>query len=171
MPMLRVRSSGYCAMSVLFGNQGCGLGEFISARTPPDAEPGTTDDGRARCSSEERADLPAVVSERSVRLGHLLQVVFALHRSADAVGGIEEFVGQAFRHRALAALTGVADEPADRQRVGAARLAPRRAPGRWRRRHGGCAPRAADARCRPHASAWRPGRSRSSTRSSRVRRT
>src|SRR6266511_1369929 len=60
--------------------------------------------------------LPAVVRERPVRLGHLLHVVLALDRGADAVAGVHQLGGQPLGHRLLAALAGVPDDPADRER-------------------------------------------------------
>src|SRR5688500_8902386 len=64
--------------------------------------------------------LPAVVGERLVRLGHLVDVVPPLDRRARGVGRVEELVGQALGHGLLAALAGVADQPADGQGVGPA---------------------------------------------------
>src|SRR4051794_41158159 len=63
---------------------------------------------------------PAIVSERLVGVGHLVHVLAALHRGAEAVAGVEDLVGEAQGHRLLATLTAVADEPADGQRGGAA---------------------------------------------------
>src|SRR5688572_29632912 len=65
-------------------------------------------------------ELPAVVGERLVRLGHLLDVVAALHRGPDAVAGVEDLVGQALGHGLLPPLAGVADGPADGEGVGPA---------------------------------------------------
>src|ERR1700710_1181324 len=52
--------------------------------------------------------LPAVVSERAVRLSHLVRVLATLHRGAEAVRGVEDLVGEALRHRLLATGLGVA---------------------------------------------------------------
>src|SRR5450756_179376 len=60
--------------------------------------------------------LPAVVREGLVRLGHLVRVFAALHSGTQAVARVEDLVHQALGHRLLAALTGVADHPAQRQR-------------------------------------------------------
>src|SRR5205085_4248699 len=57
--------------------------------------------------------LPAVVRERSVALGHLLQVVLALDRGAEPVAGVHQLGGQPLGHGLLSALTGVPDDPAD----------------------------------------------------------
>ena len=54
--------------------------------------------------------------ESLVRFRHLLQVLAALDRGADAVARVEELAGQALGHRLLPPLAGVADDPADRER-------------------------------------------------------
>src|SRR5271166_2856377 len=61
---------------------------------------------------------PAVVREGSVRFGHLVGVFASLDRSAQAIAGIEELVGQALDHRLLAALPREAHQPAQGQRGG-----------------------------------------------------
>src|ERR1039457_2907161 len=65
--------------------------------------------------------LPAVVRESLVGLCHLVQVLLALDRGADAVGGIQDLVGEPECHRAFPAGARVADKPADRQCRRAAR--------------------------------------------------
>ena len=60
------------------------------------------------------------MGEGLVGLGHLVQVFAALHRGADAVGCVEQLVGEALGHGLLAALAGVADDPADGEGVGPA---------------------------------------------------
>src|SRR3954453_11375643 len=67
---------------------------------------------------------PAVVRERPVRLGHLVRVLAALDRGAEAVGGVEDLVHEALGHRLLAAGQRVGHQPAQRQghRAGAAHL-------------------------------------------------
>src|SRR3954454_23502774 len=65
---------------------------------------------------------PAVVGEGLVRLGHLVGVLALLHRGTEAVGGVEDLVHQPLGHRLLAAVLGVADEPAERQRRAAGAL-------------------------------------------------
>src|SRR4051794_9867118 len=65
---------------------------------------------------------PAVVGEGLVGLGHLVGVLAPLDARTEAVGGIEELVHEALGHGLLAALPGVADEPAKSERVGAAGL-------------------------------------------------
>src|SRR6188768_2648008 len=66
--------------------------------------------------------LPAVVREGAVRLGHLVGVFAALDRGTEAVRGIQDLVLQTLGHRLLTTALRVADEPAECQRVGAARL-------------------------------------------------
>src|SRR6478735_437672 len=66
--------------------------------------------------------LPAVVGECLVRLGHLVSVLTTLHSGAEAVGRVEDLVGEALGHGLLAASLGVAGEPAQRQGVRAVRL-------------------------------------------------
>src|SRR3954452_4787647 len=65
---------------------------------------------------------PAVVGEGLVGLGHLVGVLAPLDARAEAVGGVEELVHQALGHGLLAALTGVADQPPQREGVGPAGL-------------------------------------------------
>src|SRR2546421_10988590 len=62
---------------------------------------------------------PPVVREGLVRLGHLLQVVLALDRSADPVARVHQLVGEPLRHRLLAPLPRVPDDPADGEGRGA----------------------------------------------------
>ena len=62
------------------------------------------------------------MSEGLVGLCHLMSILAALDRSTEAVGGIEDFVGQTLSHGLLATGAGEVGEPAQRQRVGAARL-------------------------------------------------
>src|ERR1017187_6314418 len=62
-----------------------------------------------------RLFLPAVVREGLVGLGHLMGVVFLLHRVAAPVGGIQKLYGEALAHGLLAAVTRERDEPAHRQ--------------------------------------------------------
>src|SRR5215207_9841517 len=69
---------------------------------------------RRRCPPVKRAS-PPVVGERSVALGHLLQIVLALDRGAEAVAGVHQLGGQPLGHRLLAALAGVPDDPPDRE--------------------------------------------------------
>src|SRR5690606_20633635 len=58
--------------------------------------------------------LPAVVREGAVGLGHLVRVLAALDRGAEAVRGVQDLVLQALGHRLLTTTLGVADEPAQR---------------------------------------------------------
>src|SRR5689334_16643654 len=63
--------------------------------------------------------LKPVMSKRLVRLGHAVDVVLLLHRSAAAVHRIEQFADESVFHRLFAAVAGVRDDPADCQRVAA----------------------------------------------------
>src|SRR5579875_1735842 len=78
--------------------------------------------GRPALSAGRLPLSPAVVSERPVRLGHLVRVLAALHRGAEAVRRVEDLVREPVRNRLLAAGLRVAREPAQRERVGAVRL-------------------------------------------------
>src|SRR3954447_14488799 len=70
----------------------------------------------------QAAGLPAVVRERLVGLGHLVGVFAALDAGPEAVARVEDLVHEPLGHGLLAPLPGVADEPAQRESVGAARL-------------------------------------------------
>src|SRR5699024_4071164 len=65
--------------------------------------------------------LPAVVGAGAVGLGHLVGVVATLDGSAEAVGGVEGLVRESVDHRALAALAGAHEQPAQGEGVAAAR--------------------------------------------------
>src|SRR5688500_18847679 len=99
-PMFRVRSRVFRRLA-MDGPQG-----GVASRGPP---------GRGRTPGARV--LEAVVGEGLVRLRHLLQVFTALDRRADAVGCVEQLVGETLGHRLLTTLAGVADDPADRERV------------------------------------------------------
>src|SRR5829696_381290 len=92
-----------------------------SARTPAAAPENDKTRPQGGSSIIEALGSPAVVGEGLVALGHLLHVVAALDRSAEAVGGIEQFAGEAFGHRLLATLAAEVDEPTDGERVRARR--------------------------------------------------
>src|SRR5579875_3144676 len=57
-------------------------------------------------------ELPAVVRESLVGLGHLVGVLASLDARAEAVAGVEQLVHEALGHGLLAPLPGVADQPA-----------------------------------------------------------
>src|SRR5699024_9682001 len=65
---------------------------------------------------------PAVVSEGPVGLGHLVGVLATLDSGTEAVGGVQDLVHQTLGHGVLATRAGVVDQPAQRQRGGAAGL-------------------------------------------------
>ena len=66
-------------------------------------------------------ELPAVVRERAVGLGHLEELALAtLDGSADAVGGVEDLVGEALGHGLLLAGTTEVHDPADGELRGTA---------------------------------------------------
>ena len=97
-------------------------------RTLTEERPGDIPRGRARSAGPgahvvgQGAGLPAVVGEGLVGLGHLVHVFATLHRGTEAVGGVEDLVGEALGHGALAAGAGVGDDPAEGQRGGPAGL-------------------------------------------------
>ena len=68
---------------------------------------------------EASPPLEAVVRERTVRLGHLVQILALLHRRARVLGGVHDLGGEALLHRVLLALAREVDDPADRERGGA----------------------------------------------------
>src|SRR3990170_2535907 len=96
--------------------------------------------------------LPAVVGECLVGFGHLVDVFLALEGRALARGGVEDLIGEAFRHVLVAALAGEVHDPANRQRVRTAGAGPDPGPGTPNRRPGGTAPRPRGERCRPPSS-------------------
>src|ERR671912_1292841 len=55
----------------------------------------------SEAESAETSGLPAVVREGAVRLGHLVGVLAALDRGAQAVRRIQDLVLEAFGHRLL----------------------------------------------------------------------
>ena len=65
---------------------------------------------------------PAVVGEGLVGLGHLVGVLAALHGAAQAVRGVQDLVHQTLGHGLLPAGLREADQPAQGERRGAARL-------------------------------------------------
>src|SRR5690242_4245092 len=67
-------------------------------------------------------DLPAVVGEGLVRLGHLVRVLAALDRGTETVRRVEDLVHETLGHRLLATGLGVRGEPAEREGVRAVRL-------------------------------------------------
>src|SRR5919108_5841609 len=107
-PMLRVRASGNCrmagasAMSVYWG----------SLMQQPGPRPG--------CEGRGSGRLPAVMGEGLVGLRHLVHVLSALHRRADAVARIKELGRETLRHGLFPPLPGVSHQPADRQGGGPA---------------------------------------------------
>src|SRR5271157_4619305 len=60
--------------------------------------------------------LPPVMREGLVGLGHAVDVVFLLNRSAAHIGGIVQFIRQLFRHALLGARPRLRDDPANCQR-------------------------------------------------------
>src|SRR5918994_1126162 len=113
MPMLRTRSSGWFLLLLISSSS-------RSTCRRPSCEARSSRGARRGAQSPRLVrGLPAVVRVGLVGLGHLVHVFLALHRAADAVVGIDELAGQPLGHRALTALAGVPDDPADRERVGA----------------------------------------------------
>src|SRR3954452_22884205 len=69
-----------------------------------DPNAGASDPGRPRPprkGGRSRPESPAVVREGLVGLGHLVSVLAALDRSAEAVAGVEDLVHQLVGHRLL----------------------------------------------------------------------
>src|SRR5438477_5792908 len=64
--------------------------------------------------------LPAIVRERLVRFGHLVQVFAALDRCTDRVRRVDDLGGETLGHGALAPLPRKAHDPADREGIGPA---------------------------------------------------
>src|SRR5690349_19146194 len=96
-PMLRTRSRGWV--------------RFASAIAVSSLQGTTGPFGPVVRVRGDRVRLPAVVGVGLVGLRHLVHVFAALHRSADAVGRIEQLVREALGHRLLTALPRVADHP------------------------------------------------------------
>src|SRR5690348_14068399 len=66
-------------------------------------------------------ELPAVVRESLVGVGHLMDVLALLHRVATVLRGVDDLVRETVDHRLLVALAGVLDEPAHAERERAVR--------------------------------------------------
>src|SRR5208282_2127800 len=64
--------------------------------------------------------LPAVVSEGLVGLGHAMRVLTLAHGGATVFRGVEQFVGEAMRHRFLGAIARGFNHPAHCQCLAAA---------------------------------------------------
>src|SRR6478609_6006920 len=115
-PMLRYRSRGTCsAICDHSVRSGCVHGTTEPSGSVVGAHPWGA-------MPREVRGLPAVVGEGLVGLGHLVDVLLALHRSADAVAGVEQLVGEALGHGLLTALPREAHDPADGEGVGTAGL-------------------------------------------------
>src|SRR5690349_12229528 len=79
---------------------------------------------RVRASGTSRAtvglpsflDLPLEVAEGAVRLGHLVRVLAALDRGAQAVHRIDQLLGELVAHALAVSLAGRLDEPPDAER-------------------------------------------------------
>src|SRR4051812_17680978 len=112
-PMLRTLSRGW----VRFASA---MSFVLSLHANDRARPGRRGEhlGGAPPGGSGVSQLPAVVGEGPVGLGHLLHVLTPLDGGADAVAGVEQLVGEALGHRLLTALAGEADHPADGQGVG-----------------------------------------------------
>src|SRR5258706_526193 len=63
------------------------------------------------------SDLPLVVRERLVGLGHLVRLFFAADRAAGVVHRVHELTGEALGHRLARTLARGLDEPAHRERA------------------------------------------------------
>src|SRR5580658_3744981 len=108
MPMLRVFSRGNSRVVLAISVVSCSLIVAGDSETTPQARAAKWM-GRYRPRRASR--LPAVVRERLVRLGHLVDVFPTFDRRAEPVRGVEDLVRQSQRHRPLAAEPRVAHEP------------------------------------------------------------
>src|SRR6266536_4496567 len=98
--------------------------DLLSGRGLPLEAPGPLHKCRAPARARPRSFLrcsPSVMGERLVRLGHLVEVLAALHRRALADGGLHDLAHQPLAHRVLAALAGEVHQPPQRQRRAARR--------------------------------------------------
>lgn len=59
------------------------------------------------------------MSEGLVSLCHLMSILAALDRSTEAVGGIQDLIGETLSHGLLTTGAGEVGQPAQRQGVGA----------------------------------------------------
>src|SRR6185436_15762642 len=86
------------------------------------ARPSRAPRSASRTSSTRirRRALPAIVREGLVRLRHAEDVVLPLVRAALLGLGVGQLAGEPLRHRLLAAGASELDQPANRQRAGAA---------------------------------------------------
>src|SRR6266545_5566694 len=134
-PMLRVSFRGTCLAMVLpvfLSLPACvlllnllGCPDFrvvlISGQTSPTrggfkaGGPGARHRATARGERDLPGELPAVVRERLVGLGHPVRVFLLLDRSAAVLGRVEELAGQPLAHRLLAAAVGRHDDPPHRE--------------------------------------------------------
>src|SRR4029450_6654305 len=108
-PMFRTRSSGWVRLLLI-------LFVFSLAHDGDRALSPVAEEARLVWGAHPpvvRGELPAVVRVGLVGLGHLVHVLLALDRAADAVVGVEELGRQALCHGALAAVASEADDPAD----------------------------------------------------------
>src|SRR5438270_7482040 len=106
-PMLRVRARGYSRITSSLSLPLCLLA--------------STAIFSAGCAIGSA--LPPVVSERLVRLCHLVKVFLALDRRAGVVRGIDQLCSEPIRHRLLLAAAAVLHQPPQREG--------RRAPARY----------------------------------------
>src|SRR5262245_43897716 len=104
MPMLRVRSSGYCRSIDLFPTL---LLDRRRCRYPRRGHA----DGVEAGAGPDRYELPAVVRERLVGLGHAVSVLALLHGRPTVVRRVEELRRQPLVHGLLRARPGESDEP------------------------------------------------------------
>src|SRR5208283_3741115 len=117
-PMLRYRSMGvvraiFPGISMRFAQLSMRFAQLLTGSKRPrqknlyKAEPGYY----------QPRQLPAVVREGLVGLGHAVSVFTFAHRGAAILGGLHQLGGKAMRHRFLAAIRRRFDRPAHRQRL------------------------------------------------------
>src|SRR5687768_18274033 len=100
-PMFRVRARGTSRVGIAF---------FFARRG---AVHGSGALAGARLTAGSSGELPAVVGEGLVGLGHLVDVFLALDGGADGVARVQQLVGETLGHGLLTTLAAVADDPAD----------------------------------------------------------
>src|SRR5260221_8677189 len=76
--------------------------------------------GVTRATIGSLVDLPAVMREGLVGLGHAMRVLALAHGVTPVLGGVQQLVGQAMRHGLFAARARCLDHPAHLQCLAAA---------------------------------------------------
>src|SRR5438067_819351 len=132
-PMFRVLPSGYSRMTrppfpdgcwrsfvACAASDTCSSSNFLAGIAISDPLHKYRAPARARPRSFLRRS-PSVMGERLVRLGHLVEILAALHRRPLADGGVHDLADQPLAHRVLPALAGEVHQPPQRERRAALR--------------------------------------------------